>query len=502
MENRRYVGKKETIGFVLWDASQSFNINLYTDRFITNIVQVDLSLQLIVQAVNGVWDVINDIFMGAIVDKTRTRWGKFRPYLLLLAIPGCVLTCMYWLMPYLFEGKTSLDMTKFIFYFALTVIREGVSTFQSISTTGLMSTVTPHPIDRTRLITIANFASTVIGERLPELITTALLDFVDNGVMGKNQPKGISYLHIFVGMGVFTTLVSSAMSMFFFLNSRERVMQSVEPPSIKQGIKSIINNKPILLLTLSDFLSSFGIGGNKQDYYIDVLHFASMKILVGIPSVPIEPASYAYVPYLRERFSSKTLYLVSKYFGSFENVIIFLVGCIGMNRKTKHGGIYQNRNAMFVVMTIEEFLWSFTVGTRSVITTELYNESMDYCEWKNGYRTEAMTSVAKGLAAKIARQFGSLFSTAIKKSVRYDQGAYMSGREQNDGVKFYLFAMFTIMPALTGCFGIFPMLFYDLGGEKKNKMYRELTERRQRLQQVATTGDMEELKKASMEITK
>ena len=64
-ENRRYVGTKETVGFVLWDAAQSFNINKYSDRFITNIVQVDLSLQMIEQAINGVWDIVNDIFMGA-----------------------------------------------------------------------------------------------------------------------------------------------------------------------------------------------------------------------------------------------------------------------------------------------------------------------------------------------------------------------------------------------------------------------------------------------------
>ena len=41
-ENRRYVGRKETVGFVLWDAAQSFNVDMYADRFITNIVQVDL----------------------------------------------------------------------------------------------------------------------------------------------------------------------------------------------------------------------------------------------------------------------------------------------------------------------------------------------------------------------------------------------------------------------------------------------------------------------------
>ena len=103
-ENRRYVDRKETIGFIMWDAAQSFNINLYSGRFITNVVGVDLGLQAILGVINGVWDVVNDIFFGTIVDKTRTRWGKFRPYLLALAIPGFILTCLFWLKPLMCEG--------------------------------------------------------------------------------------------------------------------------------------------------------------------------------------------------------------------------------------------------------------------------------------------------------------------------------------------------------------------------------------------------------------
>lgn len=491
-ENRRYVGRKETVGFVLWDAAQSFNINKYSDRFITNILQVDLSLQMIEQAINGVWDVVNDIFMGAIVDKTRTRWGKFRPYLLFLAIPGLIGACLYWLMPLIFPGRTSMDMTKFIFYVALAFIREGIGTFQSISRTGLLATITPHPVDRTRLITIANFASGTFGEKLPEQITTVILDLIDNSVF-KAVSKNKLYLGTFVGMGVFTTVVSSAMSMWFFMNSKERVMQSVESPSIKQGIKSIVNNKPILLLTLSDFLSGFSISGSKSDYYIDVLHFASMTMLAGIPAAPLSPISYSYVPWMRRHFSSRFLYIMSNYISNILYVGVFLAGCVGMNWKTKAGGVYQNKWAMLVVMALWEVIWTLFYGCKSVIGTEMYNESMDYCEWKNGYRTEAMTSVAKGLAQKVAQKISSLVRTLLKKLIQYDQSAYMQGREQTNGVKFNLFAMFTIIPAITGSFGIIPMLFYDLDGKKKERMYAELLARRAELQKAADSGDSEAL---------
>ena len=58
-ENRRYVGKKETAGFVLWDAAQSLNINTYSSRFITNIVKIDLGYQTIAKSINSIWDIVN-----------------------------------------------------------------------------------------------------------------------------------------------------------------------------------------------------------------------------------------------------------------------------------------------------------------------------------------------------------------------------------------------------------------------------------------------------------
>ena len=211
-ENRRYVGGKETLGFVLWDAAQSLNINTYSTRFITNIVKIDLGYQTIVKLINSVWDIVNDVFTAAIVEKTRTRWGKCRPYLLALAVPGWICTLLYWFMPLLFSGKSVQSASKFVFYLVHEIFREGVGTFQSIARTGMLATITPHPVDRTRLITIANFASGFFGEKLPEHGMTILLDLIDNKVFKNGMSHENQLMGAFVGMGAATTLISSAMS--------------------------------------------------------------------------------------------------------------------------------------------------------------------------------------------------------------------------------------------------------------------------------------------------
>ena len=489
--DRRYVAKKETFGFVVWDAAQSFNINTYSTRFITSIVGVDLGLQTIVNTVNSIWDIVNDIFFGAIIDKTRTRWGKFRPYLLFLAGPGCILTALYWLMPYLFVGTSQTDITKFVFYLLLTVAREGITTFQTISRTGLMATITPHPNDRTRLITLANFASGFLGEKLPEQAVTILIDVLRNKYIQDSTKLSSAYTNLFVGMGVFTTLASSLSSFWFFYNSKERVMQSIKTPSILMSIKSVINNKPLLLITLSDFLSGFAIKGSQDDYYTDVLHFSSMTLVAGIPAAPISPMSYAWVPWMRKHFSSRLLYILAKEIGNILYIPVFLFGCLGM-KKDFSGGMYQKIVPMGIAMALWEIIWTLFFGLKSVIGTELYNEAMDYCEWKNGYRTEAMASVAKGIAAKVSSNTSNVVTTALKKLIGYNPSAFKSGTEQPDRVKFYLFAMFTIIPTLTGSLGIIPMLFYDLNNEKRERMYSELLARR-KLMSNAVESENEEL---------
>ncbi len=496
-ENRRYVGRRETVGYVIWDMAQSININMFNDRFATSILEVDLGYQAIVNVVNGIWDVVNDIFTGAIIDKTRTRWGKFRPYLVFLTGPGALGTILYWILPLFFPGSSTKNMAKFITYFALKIIREGGDTFRSISRDGMIATITPHPVDRTRLITMANFFSGFFGERLPEQLMMILSDFIGNGIWKPREGSTIRdlYIWLYAGMGAFTGIVSGGASLYFSVISRERVMQSVDRPSIVQCFKSIINNKPILLITLSEVLGKFSLGGSKSNYFYDVLNFGSLGLITGIPGALVNPVGYALVPWFKRHFSSKVNYILGTKSGDILLFPIWLIGCIGGKKK----GLYKNIWVMGGLLALWEVLFMFFYGIRGVIDVEIRNECMDYCEWKNGYRTEAMTGVAKALAGKMAGIFTSTVQTLIKKAIGYDQTAYTAGVKQNSNTQWWLFTMFAGMPLMTGIFSIIPIFFYDLSGEKKERMYAELIERRSKLAEVAKNGTKDELEALSRE---
>ena len=459
---RRYVGSKESVAYVVYDISQSFNINKYQDVFITDIVQVGLSFQTIVTFVNGIWDVINDVFLAAIVDRTRTRLGKFRLWLLFAAGPGFLLSIIYWLMPLIFAGTSPYHAGKLVFYIIFTLIRNLNDSLNNISRTGMLSTITPNVIERTRLITQASLFSGFI-EKAPEILMGLLIDLVNHGAIK------LPMRTLYVSAGVFTSAVISAMGLFFVFSTKERVLQRTEKPSILQGFKSIFNNKPLLILTLTEFLSAFGLNTGLNYYYINVLGFASMSTIVGIPGAVVSPASYAFVTKAREKFSTRTLWIASSHISDVLMLGVFAVGSINKN--------YKKLAVMIPAFMIRETIWMFFWGIKSVIPEEMRNESIDYGEWKNGYRTEGMTGVAKGLAQKLVGTLGNTIKSAILASIGYKEGAGFGN--QGEKTEYLLFMMCTLLPTVTGILGLIPKFFYDLSGEKRDRMYRELAERRQ-----------------------
>ena len=95
-----YVGTKETIAYLFNDWSNTFNINSFQTRYIWDVVKIDFGVSAIVNVFTGVWDMLNDLLFAGIVDNTRTRLGKFRPYLVMMQIPLSLFGLLYWFLPY------------------------------------------------------------------------------------------------------------------------------------------------------------------------------------------------------------------------------------------------------------------------------------------------------------------------------------------------------------------------------------------------------------------
>ncbi len=488
--NRRYVGSKETFAYILDDIAQSFNIGKYDDIFKIDILKIDLALQSITNSVIGIWDVINDMFLAAIVDKTRTRWGKFKPWLVIYAVPGVLLTVVYWALP-IFLGTKGVndDLTRFAFFLALQFLSNLATSLIAIVRQGMTATITPNIVDRTRLITMANLLSGFI-EKAPEILMGVLIDLYINS--DKNKLLEIAdsvkyqqgYNNMFVIGGIITAVVSGLFALFYAFVAKERVMQTIERPSIFGGIKSVITNKPLLLITLSEFLGAFSLNSGTNLYYINVLNFASMATVVGIPGAVVSPLSYSYVPWARKKFSTKALWIAGSHVDSVLMLGVYGAGEL-INIKGKKG--YENLAVMIPAFMIRETIWMFFWGIRKVIPEEMRNEAIDYGEWKNGFRTEGMTGVAKNLVTKLVNTAKNTIQPLLLKQFGYDSNA--THGTQKPEVRHALFWMCTLLPVITGILSIIPQLFYDLQGEKRERMYRELYERRKLMQETVDSNN-------------
>lgn len=464
-EGHNYVGVRETVSYLFNDWSNTFNINSFSERYIWDVVNIDFTVSAVMNLVTAAWDIVNDTFISVIVDNTRTRIGKFKPYLVGMQLPLTVMGVFTWLLPLFFGTTGGTHLPKLIYYYIFAFINETAGTFTSVAKSGYMSTITPNPNERIRLITLAELLTGYMGEDLPRYIMGVLIDLVNNKIVKWKLSS------VFIVMGGGTALISSICTFWFFMESKERVPQSVEKPSIKEGMKAIFSNYPVLLMCMSEFLGNFSISKSETNYFIDVLGSYSLITLLNIPSSMNGSISYAFVAPLRKRFSSKSLWIFNDVYNSVIYVALFLFGM------TKKKTMFYKTVPMCIAFGLKEWFIKWSWGISKVINADLWNEAMDYCEWKNGYRMEATTGVAKGLILKIQSALLGSVTSLIMKRIGYVQGLEIGA--QNDRTKFWEFALCTIVPTVTGILRIVPKFLWPISRQKREWMYAELAEKRQ-----------------------
>ena len=125
------------------------------------------------------------------------------------------------------------------------------------------------------------------------------------------------------------------------------------------------------------------------------------------------------------------------------------------------------------------------------IPAEIQNEALDYCEWKNGYRSEAMIGVSRSLITKLQRAVMGSVNNIVMNKIGYIQGKEIG--TQTDKTKWWIFALGTGIPIISSCLGIVPKLFYTLSADKRERMYADLQARRKELAEFMKTATPEEI---------
>lgn len=479
----RYVGVKETLAYGIANAGQCFGYNIiagsYLSLFFTKVFGVPPEAVAAMMLFLGLWDTINDPLMGSIIDRTRTRYGKLRPYLLIVPIPLGLATIMLFAGPQLLGDKTE-DVAKIIYMFITYFIWELFYTLGDVPFWGMSAAISPSPSDRTRVISSARFISGLIGG-LSTTILVVLMDLSNNGSI----PLSLS--QVFLLMAIISGTFGMALFSLSGLCTKERVVQTVKEPSILDGFKALIRNKPLLLIVIGNVLAAVsGVGGFFQAYYYsEVVQMNSLTIVIALPGTILGFVTYLLIPKIKQKFDNRQIIFLNGFARLIMGTIVFIVGM----------SCFTNLWVVVPLLMVQNLLFSFFNTINMVIPTEMIGDTIDYMEWKTGERNEGVSFSVLTFVGKLTGSISGTIGNALLPVIGLSfvtMGTETVTVKAYDYTDLLIWGMFTLAPAILGLLPLIPYIWYDLTGEKLKQVREEMAERRAVLSaQVSGGGENE-----------
>lgn len=479
----RYVGVKETLAYGIANAGQCFGYNIiagsYLSLFFTKVFGVPPEAVAAMMLFLGLWDTINDPLMGSIIDRTRTRYGKLRPYLLIVPIPLGLATIMLFAGPALLGDKTE-DIAKIIYMFITYFIWELFYTLGDVPFWGMSAAISPSPSDRTRVISSARFISGLIGG-LSTTILVVLMDLSNNGTI----PLSLS--QVFLLMAIISGTLGMALFSLSGICTKERVVQTIKEPSILDGFKALIKNKPLLLIVIGNVLAAIsGIGGFFQAYYYsEVVEMNSLTLIIGLPGTILGFVTYLLIPKIKQKFDNRQIIFLNGFARLIMGTLVFIFGMKA----------FTNLWVVVPLLMIQNLLFSFFNTINMVIPTEMIGDTIDYMEWKTGERNEGVSFSVLTFVGKLTGSISGTIGNALLPVIGLSfvtmgtETVTVKAYEQTD---LLIWGMFTLAPAILGLLPLIPYIWYDLTGDKLKQVREEMAERRTTLSaQVSGGGNNE-----------
>ncbi len=461
--NRKFCSTKERVTYILKTATSQLTLGKYdvsSELFLYKIFGLDPEAHGNAAVTLGIYDLVNDPLSAVIIDKMRSRWGKFKPFQYLALLPSILVGFVTCVMPIIADANGLNAAQRLIFYMILSYIGETVNAF--FGGGGYIDNVfTPNPNERTALLVASSFASDLF-KRFPEQLAGVLFDLVANDKIHINLTK------TFATMKSFWWVIATVPSVLWVLVSKERVPQSEKPPQIVKGMFSVFRNKPLLIYTLSGFVDGINVGTSQSLYYDSVLKFNMMSTIAGIPGMPISYASYPWATKFRRIFSTKTLWLMQRGSILVSEMSFFLVGLIGGKEK----GFYKKKLPMTIAMMLGNSLEMVFYGTKNIIESEINYEVLDYCEWQNGYRVEATVNLITGYINKVRGIALTKINTLLLSRWAGYEAGLTAVQTQDTMWKMFIAAFGPQL--IFDVLSIIPMFFYNIDQKTRERMYLDL----------------------------
>jgi GPH family glycoside/pentoside/hexuronide:cation symporter/probable glucitol transport protein GutA len=426
----------------------NFILFFYTDIF--GILPAAAGTLLLI---TKIWDGINDPIMGVFVDRTRSRWGKFRPWLLFTPIIFVPISVLCFSAP-------DLTMTgKLIWAYTTFILFDMTYTASDVPFWAMSSAITADTTERNSVVVYPRFIAT-IAVALATIGTLPLIQFFQKLAGGSEAraDKGFQYTALFYGI---ITIICFAIT-FFFVRERVVVSANAKRASTRDIVRTFTRNKPLLLLILSGMFVNAASGAKLSTliYYAKYnLGNENYNTLVAALNIPFILLGIAFTPKVARRIGKKNTYILFS--------AIFAIGSLGF--------FFSGWNNLIVAM-IWSCISSIGMASPLVMQTSMLADTIEYAELKTGKRSEGIIFSSQTFMVKLASAFTSWFIGITLAVTGYvaPPSNHVGYFQQTDSALMGIHSLIALFPFIACSLAIVPMLFYPLSEKRHGEILKQL----------------------------
>lgn len=427
-----------------WSFVVSFLMIFYTDVF-----GISMAAVATLMLVSRFWDAFNDPLIGSLSDRTKSRWGRYRPWLLFGApITALVLLLCFWAHP-------DMDYTGKIIYMSITygLLVLGY-TCVNLPYGTLCGAMTQNIDERAQINTSRSVAA-MIAIGVINIITVPLVKYCGDGTL--SSARG------FISVAAIYGLIFTFCHWFCFAKTKEMVKVEISSKAVpvSDQLKAVVKNKPFLMAVVGQLLFGFILYGRNADliYYFKYVEgnedlFSFFSGVIVVPSI----------------IGAALFPLIFKWTGNKGWAASVFSVLMGISMVALYFFSPNESPVLFYIFAaLAQFFFSgFNTAIYAIIP-----DCVEYGEWKTGIRNDGFQYSFISLANKIGMALGTSLLALVMGWAGYEANV-----EQSETVKEVIHHAFSTVPGILWIITAGIMLFYRLGRKEYNKIIEELESRK------------------------
>lgn len=372
----------------------------FLSYYLSSVLGLKEAFLLLLTPIARIWDGINDPMMGTIVDNTRTKFGKYRPWILIGAISNAAV---------LFLLFTSFGMsgTKLYIYIGVMYILWGMTnTMADIPYWSMVPSFTTDPNDRNMVSTVARTFSG-LGQGIITVATPVILPMLSTGI---TTEKGYSASGFSRWSGICAVMLVLFSSICVLTTKERNVVYGEKTKfSFKKIFSVLAKNDQLIVFMLFAMLSNAGwylTSGTAVYYFSDVLEKPTAQSLFQTIGAAGSVLGLLVIPVLSKWFSKRKIYQISLITTIIGYILMYIAGPV----------LKQT-----LILDIAYILSSTGIASMFVGQTIFLADIVDYGEYKNGERNESITFSMKGFLQKMAYTIQTIILFGGLSMVNYSE---------------------------------------------------------------------------------